>query len=374
MVGFTCPFCYNVYEKRAIRYVCPDCNTESTPGKEPIKCQNPGCGGLATDRICPSCLNKIPRVALQTPNLSISMVGVSTSGKTNYITVMIEELMNFSGLRLAMGAQTNETRDHQNANRENIYIKCIPADATPFGVTTPQIWYIKNLAKKRSGFFGGNTVPTYTFSVYDGAGENYANMEAVAVRYVRSSDAFIITLDPLILEGVRAFVDSEVIKNSYKAEAYSEYINSTAIVEALVNHLKDIKGIPVDKPLEIPVAVVLTKFDTVSSHPSFMNSRAKKPSLSVNSGKVRVEEFDEVHNEIEAWLQSIKEQKFINTMDANFATYDRKGNLKKRHYKFFAVSSYGESPTEEGTTARKIRPHRVLDPMLWLFKKKNFID
>ena len=371
---FTCPFCYNVYDKRKVKYVCPvpACGTEAAPAKEPIKCKKPGCPGLATDRICPSCLEKVPRTALDTPNLNFSIVGVSTSGKTNYITVMLEELMNFPGLRLAMGNQTSETRDIQNINRGDIYINHRPAGASDAGEARPQIWSIRNLDKD-PGFFSRNTVPTYTFSIYDGAGENVEN--EITVNYIRASDAFVITLDPLILSGVQAFVPPEVVRNSYKADAFNQIIDANAVVNNLVNYLKEKRGIPENKPLEIPVAVVMTKFDTVISHPSFNNALVKRErGVGVRNKKVRVEEFDQVHDEIAHWLRTIGEQQFINSMDANFATFDRKGNLRKRYYKFFAVSSFGITPTVAGTTPQNIQPFRILDPILWLFKLKKFID
>ena len=370
---FMCPFCYETYDKKMIKYVCPECGTDAPPGKEPIKCASTTCTGLATDRVCPSqtCSNKIPRTALDTPNLRFSIVGVSTSGKTNYITVMLEELTNFTGLRLGLGTQTDETRDKNRADRRNIYELGIPVEATTPGEAPPQIWVVSNLEKQSSSLFRGTTTPKYTFSIYDGAGENFERMEPTEIRYIRSSEAFIITLDPLILERVRAFVDPEVVKNSYKADR--EYIDSKEIVDTLAGHLKKIKGIRSDKPLEIPVAVVLTKFDAISSHSSFANSLVKRPSSCISGGKVRVEEFDQVHGEIEHWLQSIGEQKFIDALDADFSSVDWRGR-RKRHYKFFAVSSYGSPPPEEGTTPKKIQPHRVLDPMLWLFKLRDFVD
>jgi len=382
MAKFTCPHCYEMYGKNLIKYCCPDCNTiVLAPSKEPIKCISSGCGGVATIRLCPMCMvdngmrngiNEIPRIALETPNLSFSIVGVSTSGKTNYITIMLDELMKFSDIRLAMGDQTNETRDHQKYNIQEIKHGRAPA-GTVSGNPIPQIWYIKNLMKKRKGLFGDQTVPTYTFTIYDGAGEDHMTMDPTMVRYIKSSEAFIIVLDPLVLEGVRSFVDPQVMKNSLKGDqGVSE--NSTEVVERLVNMLTNIKGLKIGTMLKMPVAVVLTKFDTVINHPAFANTKVKHPSLSIENGKVRTEEFEQIHNEIENWLKNIGEQRFINALDSSFAKLDRKGNHSQRHYNFFAVSSYGEPPQEEGAVAKKITPHRVLDPILWLFAKNKFID
>ena len=378
MAKFTCPHCYQVYSASAVRYLCPDCNTIARKSrKKPVKCSSRGCGGLATTRLCPMCMvdkktrvgtNDIPKIALETPNLLFSIVGVSTSGKTNYITVMLDELMNFSDIRLAMGDQTNETGEHQRNNMMKIRRGEAP-EGTFRGQVMPQIWYIKNLQKKYKKFFGAEITPTYTFTIYDGAGEDHTEMDPTMVRYIKTSEAFIIVLDPLVLEGVKSFADPKIISNSYKDDSgQGEIINSTQIVGKLANTLRTIKGLKAGTVLKMPVAVVLTKIDTVLNHPAFANCRVKSPSLNMENGKVREEEFEQLHGEIENWLRVVGEQKFINALDANFAT------SKNRYYNFFAVSSYGKPPEEQGTVPDKIKPHRVLDPILWLFKKKKFID
>ena len=369
MANFTCPYCYSGYDKRKIKYVCPDCGTEAAPtGKEPIKCQSGHCGGLATKRVCPVqlCERDIPRMALDTPNLLFSIIGVSTSGKTDYITTMLDELLNIEELRLAMSHQTNETRDHQKNNKRNLYELGIPNQATDRGYAVSQIWYIRNLAQARRG-----SVPAYTFTIYDGSGEDH-NEDMTLAQYIKSSEAFIIVLDPLILDRVQDFVDPAVMGNSNRNTENT--FNANEIVESLVNRIKEIKGIPATKPINMPVAVVLTKFDTIMNHPKLNNATVKNKNISaIEGGKVKEEVFEQIHGEIEFWLRSIGETSFINSLDGSFAKIDRKGNIKERYYNFFGVSSYGSSP-ESPTEVPRIEPHRVLDPLLWLFKKKKFID
>ncbi len=204
MAKFTCPYCIRSYNLKKALYVCPDCGETATPDsfeKEPIKCKKTGCGGLATQRKCPLCGENLPRIALQTPNLPFSIIGVSNSGKTNYITVMLNEMGRAPGLRLALGHQNASTLDHQNENYKRIYEDHVPPESTAGGASIPQIWYIKNLLKKR-----GNNVPTYTFTIFDGAGEDHEHSldpSSPVCRYIQTSKAIIITLDPLILPTIR---------------------------------------------------------------------------------------------------------------------------------------------------------------------------
>jgi hypothetical protein len=365
MAKFVCPFCIREYKLKEVLYVCPDpCGQKATPSffeKEPIKCKRSGCGGLATQRKCPYCGEEIPKMALETPNLPFSIVGVSNSGKTNFITVMLQELSKTSGLKLALGSQNKYTRDHQNDNYRRIYEQHSPPEQTAGGARTPQIWYIKNLLKKF-----GNNVPTYTFTIFDGAGEDHENnmdMSSVVCRYINASKAIIITLDPLTLLSIRKDVNPTIMRNSLAGNT-GEIKNAVDIVNSLASYIKAARGINNKKILTIPVAVVLTKFDTILSHKSFgSNALIKNESLNIQNGKVNINEIQQVDQEIRNWLNEIGESSFIDALESNF-----------KEFYFFGVSSYGEPPKNANTLSDHIRPHRVLDPILWLFKKAKFID
>jgi len=363
MAKFVCPFCIRDYNVNKVLYVCPDCGETTPKSKEPVKCKKGGCGGLATQRKCPMCGQEVPKMALETPNLPFCIVGVSNSGKTNYITVMLHELGKASSLRLALGSQNKETRDHQNENYKRIYEDHTRPESTAAGENMPQIWYIKNLLKKR----GGN-VPTYTFTIFDGAGEDYENnldTSSTVCRYINTSKAIIITLDPLILSNIRkgGVVDENIMRNSL-AGSEGETKNAADVVNSLASYIKQARGIKETKILPIPVAVVLTKFDTIISHKSFAsNALIKSPSLNVTDGKVNLGEIKQVDEEIRNWLYEIGEGSFIESLTSNF-----------KEFAFFGVSSYGEPPLDAVTLSDHIRPHRVLDPVLWLFKKSKFID
>jgi len=149
MAKFVCPFCIRKYNTNKVLYVCPDCGESTPKSKKPIKCKKDGCGGLAAQRKCPICGQEIPNMALTTINLPFCIVGAFNSGKTNYITVMLHELYKGSSIRLALGAQNKETRDHQNENCKRIYEIRPKLFGGGVKKRIPQIWYIKNLSRKR---------------------------------------------------------------------------------------------------------------------------------------------------------------------------------------------------------------------------------
>jgi hypothetical protein len=366
MSKFTCPFCIREYDKSKVLYVCPDCGetaARKTLEREPVKCKKPGCGGVATLRKCPSCGQTIPKMALETLNLPFSIVGVANSGKTNYITVMLHELGRSSGLRIALGHQTKETLDRQNDNYKRIYEEHIRPEVTHPGENMPQIWFVKNLHKKF-----GNNVPTYTFTIFDGAGEDHENNldpSSTMCRYINASKAIILAIDPLVLSEIRkgGVVDPDVMFNSlggYEGKTK----NAEDVINSVAAYIKSARGIKSNKMLDIPVAVVLTKFDTILNHKSFgPQALVRGKSLNTRDGKVDTTEIEQVDGEIRNWLNEIGEGAFIASLESHF-----------REFYFFGVSSYGQPPKDENTPPDDIRPHRVLDPMLWLFKKANFVD
>jgi hypothetical protein len=368
MKKFTCPYCMHTYRHEDIKHVCPDCGTEAHPGMSdriglhPVKCQTPGCGGFATLRVCPveNCKAVLPQEVLDTKNLPFSIVGMVSSGKTNYITVMLEELAKFHSIPLSLGAADTRTREIHKKDKERLF-GGNPVEGTAAGAITPQIWTIKNLSRRTS-----NTVPTYTFTIFDGAGENYEDHldpSSPVCRNIRASKAIILTLDPLILLKVREIVSDEARIASLGGKD-SEAKDPMNIVNDMARYIRNAYGMRADRVLSVPVAVVLTKFDVVLNHPSFPQAATvKNDSLLTDSeGRVNEREFAAVDREIRDWLTLIGETAFIRALEANF-----------KNMCFFGVSSFGSAPDAKNHIA-SLKPHRVLDPVMWLFKKSGFVD
>ncbi len=364
---FLCPYCFRIYSKKKIHYICADCRRTVMPRlfmSRPYKCSSFRCGGLAVVRICPYCGESIPLYALDTPNLQFSIVGMSNSGKTNYITVMLNELSRISSISLALSHQTRETKEHHDTNVRYIYAQHTVPPATEAGNKMPQIWYLKNLHKK-----SGNNVPTYTFTIYDGAGEDHENNmdpNSPVCCYIKNSRALIVVIDPLVIPGVinSCGMDPQTVHNSLNgSDSLVKNINN--VLNDLIIYIKTAKGISVSEMIDIPVAVVLTKFDTIMNTDYFQdNSSLKSSSVAVSSnGTVNLTEIMKVSEEIQKWFIEIGEVGFVNNLNSNF-----------HDMMFFGVSSYGAPPGINGTLPMSIRPHRVLDPLLWLFKKNGFVD
>jgi hypothetical protein len=158
-------------------------------------------------------------------------------------------------------------------------------------------------------------------------------------------------------------VDPDVMKNSLGG-GIGETKNAEDVINSVVQYIKAARGIKANQLLDIPVAVVLTKFDTLLTHKAFgSQALIKSPSLNIRNGKVDLTEMRQVSEEIQNFLNEIDEGEFINAIRSQF-----------KEFLFFGVSSYGAPPKNAYTLVDNIHPHRVLDPILWLFKKAKFID
>lgn len=367
MSRFTCPYCLRSYSNNKIPYICPLCNTEAKVRtffylyREPIKCKSASCKGMVCERRCPRCGRAIPREVVHTPNLPFSIVGVSNAGKTNYITVMLRELENIPNLKLSVGPITDKTGNIQSRNLNLIYNLHRPPESTNTGTPEAQIWLIQNLSRQFLRW-----VPSYTFTIYDGAGEDHQNHlrdNSDVCRYISESKAIILVVDPLVLVNVRNTVDPDVMRNSLGQGNQEGIQNAATIINSVVSYIKQARGVSVRRKLSIPVAVVFTKFDAVLNHQAFgVGTLVKESSFPIRKdGTVNLNEFLQVDGEIRNWLRKIGEGGVITALDAQF-----------KEYLFFGVSSYG-APPRNGRTPDEIKPHRVLDPMLWLLNKAKFV-
>jgi Icc-related predicted phosphoesterase len=184
-------------------------------------------------------------------------------------------------------------------------------------------------------------------------------------RYINASKAIILAIDPLVLSKIRrgGVVDPEVMRNSL-AGSEGETKNAEDIIHSVAAYIKTARGIKSTRMLDIPVAVVLTKFDTILNHKSFGPSALiKSSSMNVRDGKVDITGIQQVDEEIRNWLNEIGESAFTNALHSHF-----------KEFHFFGVSSYGAPPKDAYSLAEDIKPHRVLDPIMWLFKRAKFVD
>jgi len=383
-----CPNCITPSSKNEILYYCEKCKELVNPnsnffekqklilknyliniGEQKIMCDH--CNSCDNIKIaCPKCSNvamksftEIPKEVLEQSYFPFSIVGVTQSGKTNYITVMLEELKRNNELGLSLIPLNKEAKALQKKHKELIYDKHTPPDPTePGRRPDPQIWQIQNGQKR-----GAKIIPSLAFTIYDGAGEDSTNDDPVNKNYIKYSEAVIITIDPLTLEYVRPYIKKEDIESSERDfnAGGGRYDTAEDALKNVLEKIREKKSIK-NKRLDIPIAIVFTKFDTIRKNKQLYDKLGEDPvndDFDIKYKKVNILQIKQASNQIESFLEEVGENNFLHLVKNNF-----------NNYMFFGVSSYGMPPKNKHTTPDQIKPYRVLAPILWLFKKKEFLD
>lgn len=308
------------------------------PGK-PVRCDK--CG-FSTRPVCPECHSSLPQRFADAPSRSMALIGTKASGKTNFIAVVLHELEHRIGPRFsgALTALDDPTRDRiDNELYPRLYKSGLVLDPTQsaVGSAATREPLVARLAL--------NGKPS-NLVFFDAAGEDLQSLEILERegRYVTLSDGLILLVDPLQIQAVRDDLEGTVELPDLTADPY-------VMLGRLAGLLREARAIPPNKPIDVPLAIAISKIDAVrgllpDTHPVF--------SLPEHDGL-----FDQTV------ARSISES--LRADAVNWVGERLDGFLKQEfaRYAFFGVSALGESPVNQ-RLRNGVSPHRVEDPILWL--------
>ena len=358
-----CPYCLQELRSKDLKMTCQLCGTEAVPTKTEIllkkipKCKQAGCHGFASDRLCSYCGTKLPSDILDYEKyLRFSILGITGSGKTNFLTTMLHELRHTAGSPWVIAPMDPQTTAIFQENDRAVYDMRQPVAATPAGITPPpQLWRIKDKNRMTD-----KTIPSYSMTIFDGAGEDCEHIDPVISRYIEGSKVLVILIDPLALPGVAKTISADIL--NWSTSTTHDASASADMADGLANYVRQSCNIAPGKLINRDVAVVFTKIDAVKD--SFGSATVMQPSPHlVQKGFVRAD-ADAVNAEIRDWLESRGETTFLDAIETNF---------RKDRVRFFGVSSFGQPPTGSYQLGR-VMPHRVLDPLIWMLSKEGIVS
>ncbi len=357
-----CPYCLKELRSQDLRMVCSSCGAPAVPTKAELllkktpKCSRTGCTGYASERICSYCNAALPPdIMSYSKYLRFSILGITGSGKTNFLTTMLHELRHSPDSYLVPSPMDELTKAMFEENDGIIYTMHEPVPATPAGtMPPPQLWRLKD-KNKMTGLF----IPSYSLTIFDGAGEDIEHIDPVVSRYINESKVLVILIDPLALPGVASTIEEDILNWSTTADHVNDA--SAKMVDGIADYVRNNCGLPPGKLINRDVAVVFTKIDTVRE--SFGSAVVMNPSPHLAKKGFDKADANAVDAEIRDWLLSKGETSFLDAIDTNF---------KSNRVRFFGVSSFGQPPTGNSQLG-KVMPHRVLDPLLWMLSKEGII-
>lgn len=357
-----CPYCLEKLNSKDINLLCYKCGK---PGELTImdnlfnkvpKCDREGCIGTLTLRQCNHCKSLLPSDILDYEKyLRLSILGTTGAGKTIFLTTMLHELRHSLGSPWVIAPIDSETNSIYQKNVELIYEKKTMVDATVAGSNPPpQLWKIKDKSRMTN-----KKIPSYSMTIFDGAGEDCVNINPDISRYIGGSKSLVILIDPLSLRSVGSHISNEI--RTWSSSAGHEVGVSADMVEGLADYIRESCGISTNKLIDKEVAIVFTKLDTVID--TFGTATVTQPSPHLARKGFVKNDADAVDAEIRDWLEDQGEIAFVNAVETNFP------NNKVR---FFGISSFGHPPTGESTLG-KVIPHRVLDPLFWMLSREGIV-
>jgi hypothetical protein len=376
---YICPYCFSKHSLSDVAFVCKNdpelCrNARENRILEPQDVENKNemldslqcseCGEKTHIKVCPTCHAELPFAIGQYDDLIFAVIGAKEAGKSHYIAVLIDKIMNQIGsaFNCSLAAVNDATISRYRNDFYNPVFKrseligVTRSAKTDSSVKQPLIY---NLTFKEQGILGSffkskRISNVVTIAFFDTAGEDLDSEDTMKTvnRYIYNSSGIIFLLDPLQLQNVREMLPQGTPLPEQNTEI-EDVLSRTA------NLIRKAKGVKVDKLIDIPVAVTFSKIDAVESlvDPS---SCVNYPSKHINEGSFDLSDFQDMNGTMESLVRSWGGENFANQLSTNF-----------KDYAYFGITALGCNPESDKIT--KLRPHRVEDPFLWLLYKHKLI-
>jgi len=295
---------------------------------------------------------EIPKEYLQLQSFPIAILGAKASGKSIYIGVLVQEISGKMALPFSCSlrfdnkiacAETYDQNYYQPLYRDGQTVMATQAGVEIHALIFPLDFW--NIHKKS------------TLTIFDTAGDNLNNVDSMLLLngYISFVHGIILLIDPLQILVIR---DQLVAKGF--TDLPEQNTDTATILDTVIQTIR--RGRTQSDQISTPLALVLTKIDVLEEYDILpADSCLRTESEHLQYGRFVNPDFERTHSEIET---------LINTwMQGALMSYVR----QFKHYAFFGVSALGANPS--GTTlGGKVNPRRVLDPLLWLLAKENYIE
>jgi hypothetical protein len=386
MRRLVCPYCFERFPSHDLAFRCnnPDprrCQTEEdlalaeyqrkvtadkmprvfTPEKQWLRAPTSAvckCGIKTSKLVCPICHNELPSQFGQIGNRIIALIGSKEAGKSNYIAVLIHELMNRVGKDFKAALMPLDDRTitrYRNDFERYIYDKreVIPGTLSARAQIDVRYPLIYKFSRQTPGKFLSNGKQITSLIFFDTAGEdlNSQDLMATETKYLANSDGIIFLLDPLQIPDVRDHLENPGHLPSIETHPRD-------IISRVVNLIRQSHNMKPKDRIRTPIALAFSKFDEIR--------RLIHPASPLHKASNHRGYFDELDGEqvsdsmrrhVVEWigdgLDSLVEDNFDN-------------------FAYFGLSALGSAP-ENGSLSKGVVPLRVEDPLLWILHKLKVI-
>lgn len=393
---FICPFCFEEHKISNIQFRCTNRRCKDVEDIELTKYENgdisipkmgkptfraaskgfsipksakcPECGNSTYAVICPSCHNKLPESTLLGRDMIISIVGSRDTGKSHFVGVIINELIERISVKFggAMEGFDDTMSRYRSGAYQKLYMDMQKLDLTKSsvqdvnnGAYRPLIFTLK---LKHKGFFR-EKVNSFTLVFFDTAGEDLNDEDTMNTvnKYICKSAGIIFLLDPMQFPAVRNQLDENTVSRASSVD-WRQATRSDDIMSRVSKLIRNDKHMKSETKINIPVAVVFSKFDAIAQLiPE--GSTILETSPHCNEKIFDMFDWHNVDNEIRSLLVEWGAESFMFQVDVNYT-----------NHAYFTVSALGmDNNPKENRKIDRPRPHRIEDPLLWILKENGVI-
>ncbi|WP_042410442.1 TRAFAC clade GTPase domain-containing protein [Streptacidiphilus carbonis] len=321
----------------------------------------PHCGAATPVRVCPGCHSDLPSDYCDQESRIIALLGAKASGKSTYVTVLVNELRHrvgsaYQASLVPMGGET-QRRDRELA--EDLYERLRLPEATrpaAMGFNDPLMYRLSVPGTGRRAAGSRHTALVF----FDAAGEDLSSAEAMNryTRYLGAADGIVLLVDPLQFGSVRDSLPNGAGADLPAVETSAQQIAADLAGQLRAHGRGDSKG-----RVSTPLAVAVTKVDMLSHllepHSPLLRSAEH------HGGTLDRDDLAAVREETSALLTACDSGALRRQLERDFAELG-----------LFGLSALGAPPplgAPADAPASGPRPLRVEDPLLWLLARRDLI-
>lgn len=339
-------YCLNKCKSAAVQVFCPNQDVMERYNRYVRKYQINKDVGLHLD---------IPSELYDgTPTLTVAILGGVSSGKTSYLTVLLNQIDNklrnaYECSMRILNTATQET--YRNRYYNFVYKDGSLNEKTLANDSIPPLLYSlefpDNPKKKQR----------VNLAFYDVAGEDLRGTDKMVedLGYITTADLIVVLLDPLQMPSVRKKLQGKVaLPNQTEAP--------TAILDRLISAYRSVWRIR--GKIDVPIAVAFSKMDILQDNEFFSDEDSpifKEAQHIMRQGFVQ-SEFDSTQNIMRAIFANYVESNPVPTLKMNF-----------KNYALFGFSALGMDPGVREDCQKEVEPYRVLDPLIWALYRNGYI-
>ena len=333
-------------------------------GGSQIPC--PECQSLTTIRLCPHCHGELPSYLDDVPGHTVFIVGPRGSGKSVYLVATIEHLAKRifpTSLKSAFELSTKYTETKISKLRNKIYRSGDVLPPTELAEIEPEILlpfiFHAQITSYRPYFYPLTRNKPVNIGAFDIAGEACVDQDLLQENCpnLPKSDALIIIIDPTFFPR---------ISNQLPVKAKTSIVSDAQDPALVITQVTKFCRMGKQDKIQIPTAFVVTKVDALKYCGSFDPDHLIFQEAQHRRGYDHTY-CDEVSNYLETFLSDPKigADKIIMDVEKSFAKY-----------RFFAVTSLGDPPTEREGQRRveNINPKNPENPWLWILHELGFLS